>query len=324
MSQHQEKLSTAARVSRAILEALANGVRPWAKPWRDGSGDGVAVMPRRANGEYYRGINVVALWATAQQRGFCSPTWFTFRQALALGGHVRKGEHGTLVVFYKSKPKADADDASDEGDGAAEARRAILRGYVVFNRNQIDGLPPTTNPVAQSPVQIVDDAYAGRFAKVGATVRIGGDRAYYSPATDSVQLPPLAAFTDYTQYYATYAHELGHWTRHPTRLDRDFGQKPFGDAGYALEELVAELSAAFVGAVIGLPGEHIEDHASYIGEWIDVLRDNPNAFLTAAAKAQLAADYLLHLMGEDRVSAARDDAPPCDSEKPPCIIPACA
>ena len=150
------------------------------------------------------------------------------------------------------------------------------------------------------------DQYAERFALVPASVRHGGARAFYAPSTDHVQMPPQPVFADLTQYYATLAHELGHWTRHPSRLDRDFGQKRFADHGYAMEELVAELCAAFVGAVIGLPPDHLEDHAAYIDTWLKVIKDHPSAFLTAAGKAQLAADYLLRLMGETVAS----DPPP--------------
>jgi len=249
-------------------------------------------------------VNVIALWAAAAEAGYQSPYWFTFNQALALGAQVRKGERGSFVVFYKElKPN----DEATTGEGDSAPMRRVLRGYVVFNRAQIEGLidprfdPPT--PAAQPPA----DDLALRFTKVPADVRFGGSRAFYSPSADYVQLPPKPAFLDSTQFYATWAHELGHWTRHPSRLDRDFGAKRFGDAGYALEELTAELCAAFVGAVIGLPADHIEDHAAYIGDWLKVLKGNPSAFLSAAAKAQLAADYLLRLISEAPASI-----PPAD------------
>lgn len=292
------------RVTAAILASLARGVRPWVKPWSDASPRGALVLPRRACGAQYRGVNVVALWAIAEQHGYASPYWFTFKQALALGGQVRKGERGSFVVFYKQLAKADAEaeaESSEAGHTRSAARR-ILRGYTVFHRDQIDGLDTRFDapaPTAAPP----PDRFAAMFARVPADVRYGGSRAYYSQVTDHVQMPPRAAFADITQFYATQAHEFGHWTRHPCRLDRDFGAKRFGDAGYALEELVAELCAAFVGATVSLPSDHIEDHASYIHSWLGALRENPNAFLSAAAKAQLAADYLLHFMGEAPVTA---------------------
>ena len=291
-----EKPNAAVRVTQAIEAALQRGVRPWIRPWRDGP----LVLPLRANGQAYHGVNVVALWAAAMQRGFSSPSWFTFKQAQALGAQVRKGEHGSFVVFYKPIKKREPVETDSEEN---EARR-VLRGYVVFNREQIDGLAGfEPAPIAQPP----NDRLARIFARVPAIVRFGGSRAFYAPSSDHIQMPPADAFTDIPQYYATLGHELGHWTRHPSRLDRDFGAKRFGDAGYALEELTAEMCAAFVGAVIGLPADHIEDHAAYIGEWIGLLKDNPNAFLTAAGKAQIAADYLLRLMGEAPLSGAANE-----------------
>ncbi|MFZ2030986.1 MAG: zincin-like metallopeptidase domain-containing protein [Vitreimonas sp.] len=295
------KLSAAQRVTESVKAALEQGVRPWIKPWTDDHSN-LLTLPRRANGEHYRGINVITLWANATRRSFNSPYWLTFKQAQGLAATVRKGEHGSFVVFYKPVEKRDPANNEAEDDNA---RRSVLRGYIVFNRDQIEGLgqhladgPP--------PPRMPTDAMAALFERVPAHVRFGGNRAFYSPPTDHVQMPPAPSFTDVGQFYATLAHEFGHWTRHPARLDRDFGAKRFGDAGYALEELVAELCAAFVGAVIGLPADHIEDHAAYVGEWIGVLKDNPNAFLTAAAKAQVAADYLLRLMGELPASAAPD------------------
>jgi antirestriction protein ArdC len=296
-----EKPSAAVRVTQAIEAALQRGVRPWIKPWRDDAAGAPLVLPRRANGEPYHGVNVIALWATAQQRGFVSPYWFTFRQTQTLGAQVRKGEHGAFVVFYKPVQKREQEDAKAEDNTTA---RRVLRGYVVFNRDQIDGLEGfSAAPSPPSP----PDRLARLFARVPAIVRFGGSRAFYASSSDHIQMPPADAFTDIPQFYATLGHELGHWTRHPSRLDRDYGAKRFGDAGYALEELTAEMCAAVVGAVIGLPADHIEDHAAYIGEWIGVLQDNPNGFLTAAAKAQIAADYLLRLMGEAPASATADE-----------------
>jgi antirestriction protein ArdC len=304
-SSSEERLSPAERVTRQIKAALERGVRPWVKPW---SADGAApfVIPRRANGIPYRGINALALWAAAEECGYASPFWFTFKQALLLKAAVRKGERGSYVVYYSESPSKPSLDSDAE---PAPERRYILRGYTVFNAGQIDGLPPSYDlPVASVPMpSIQDDArLASLFAKVPVTVRVGGDRAYYAPGPDHVQMPPKAAFADITQFYAALAHELGHATRHPSRLNRDFGQKRFGDHGYALEELVAELCAAFVGAHIGLPPDHIEDHASYIASWLQTLTDHPAAFLTAAGKAQSAADYLLSFMDVAAVSATTD------------------
>lgn len=299
MSTHEShKLAPAERVTATIAALLERGVRPWKQPWADGGLGGI--LPLRANGAPYRGMNVLALWAAASARGYTSPFWFTFKQALAHGGQVRKGEHGAFVIFYKPVSQG-ADSASAEQDEDAPRRRTVLRGYVVFNRDQIEGLEQRFDPPAIAPPQR-PDALATRFAKVPAVIREGGARAFYTPSSDHVQMPPKTAFADLTQYYATLAHELGHWTRHPSRLNRDFGQKRYGDHGYAMEELAAELCAAFVGAAIGLPPDHLEDHAAYLDGWLSVVKEQPSAFLTAAGKAQLAADYLLRLMGEQPAS----------------------
>lgn len=291
----EARLSPAQRVTAQIKAALERGVRPWIKPWDD-AGPGF-VLPRRSNGLAYRGVNVVALWAASVERGFRSPFWFTFKQALALDAGVRKGERGSFVVFYAEK-KNGPDEAKGEDDTDAGVRR-ILRGYSVFSADQIDGLPAHfyAPPVAPPPLDGRAAELVALLGRVPATVRHGGTRAFYDPRADIICLPDRAAFRDAGSYLATRAHELGHWTRSPSRLDRDFGQKRFGDAGYALEELVAELCAAIIGATLGFPGEHVEDHAAYIASWLSVLEQSPSAFLSAAGKAQVAADYLLTAMG---------------------------
>jgi antirestriction protein ArdC len=291
----EERLSPAERVTRQIKAALERGVRPWVKPWSD-TGSMPMILPRRANGIPYRGINTLALWAAAEECGFASPYWFTFKQALAANAAVRKGERGSFIVFYTELP-GDAD-APNTDDGRGDKKR-ILRGYTVFNASQIDGLPQEYFAEATPPAPRDDDdaRLTAMFAKLQITVRHGGDRAYYAMAPDVIQMPLKSAFADVTQYFATRAHEALHARRHASRLNRDFGQKRFGDHGYALEEVTAEMGAAFIGAQIGLPTDHIEDHASYIASWLEVLTSNPAAFLTAAAKAQTAADWVLEKMG---------------------------
>lgn len=306
-SASEDRLSPAERVTRQIKAALERGVRPWVKPWSE-TGSAPLILPRRANGIPYRGINTLALWAAAEERGFASPYWFTFKQALALNAAVRKGEHGSFIVFYTELP-GDADGANTDDQGAGKKR--ILRGYTVFNAMQINGLEPHFLGEEKPPAPRDDEdaRLSALFAAIPATVRHGGARAYYAMGPDVIQMPLKSAFADVTHYFATRAHETLHWTRAPSRLDRDFGQKRFGDYGYALEEVTAEIGAAFVGAQIGLPADHIEDHASYISGWLEVLNANPAAFLTAAAKAQTAADYVLGLMGvAPAMTAARADA----------------
>jgi antirestriction protein ArdC len=297
-------LNPAQRVTAQISALLERGVRPWIRPWDDIATPDALVLPLRSCGTPYHGMNVIALWAAILESGFKSRHWFTFKQALALNACVRKGERGSYVVYYTELTSKAGEGAVPSPDDTSETRR-ILRGYTVFNADQIDGLPldfyakPDAEPAPLSPITKSEDEarLAALFARVPVTIRHGGNRAFYSKSADFIQMPLREAFRDESQFWATLAHEQSHATRHPSRLNRDFGQTRFGDAGYALEELVAELASAFIGATIGLPADHIEDHASYIGGWLKALGDNPSAFLTAASKAQAAADWVLGEMG---------------------------
>jgi antirestriction protein ArdC len=309
----ETRLTPHERVTAQITSLLERGVRPWIKPWNDIAPSEALVLPLRSCGTPYRGMNIVALWASALECGFKARHWFTFKQALAMNACVRKGERGAYVVYYNELTNKSADTRRPSivpearnayGEEGGETRR-ILRGYTVFNAEQIDGLPeefhpkPDLDPVPACPRTKSDDdaRLAALFARVPVTLRHGGNRAFYSKAADFIQMPLRDAFRDGSHYWATLAHETAHASRHETRLNRDFGQTRFGDEGYALEELVAELASAFIGAHIGLPADHLEDHASYIDGWLKALSDNPSAFLTAASKAQVAADWVLREMG---------------------------
>jgi antirestriction protein ArdC len=297
-------LNPAQRVTAQISAMLERGVRPWIRPWDDIAPSDALVLPLRSCGTPYRGMNVIALWAATLQSSFKSRHWFTFKQALALNACVRKGERGSYVVYYTELTNKTGESVVPSPDDTSETRR-ILRGYTVFNADQIDGLPlefnvrPDAEPSPASPITKTEDEarLSALFARIPVTIRHGGNRAFYSKAVDIIQMPFREAFRDGSQFWATLAHETAHASRHPSRLNRDFGQTRFGDAGYALEELVAELASAFIGAHIGLPADHLEDHASYIGGWLKALGDNPSAFLTAASKAQAAADWVLREMG---------------------------
>jgi antirestriction protein ArdC len=278
------------RVTTAILADLERGVRPWLRPWSlDHCGAAVS-LPLRHTGEAYRGVNVLLLWAAAEARGYDRPTWMTFRQALALGGHVRKGERGATVVYagQLSGPVTE-----DEAAAEPVSRSAyFLRAYTVFNLAQIEGLPeaPATGTVVSAPERIA--AVEAFFAATGLEVRHGGGQAFYVPSRDYVQMPPLAAFADTEAYYATLAHEATHWTGHASRLARDLGEVRFGDPAYAREELVAELGAAFLCAELGLSLTPRTEHADYLGHWLAVLRADRRAIFSAASQAQRACDYL--------------------------------
>jgi antirestriction protein ArdC len=293
-------LNPAQRVTAQISALLERGVRPWIRPWDDIAPSDALVLPLRSCGTPYRGMNVIALWAATLESSFKSRHWFTFKQALALNACVRKGERGSYVVYYTELTGKAGEGVVPSPDETCETRR-ILRGYTVFNADQIDGLPldfyakPKAELVPMSPTIKSDEEarLSALFACIPVTIRYGGNRAFYSKAADTIQMPPREAFRDGSQFWATLAHEMSHMTRHESRLNRDFGQTRFGDAAYALEELVAELASAFIGAHIGLSADHLEDHASYIGGWLKALGDNPSAFLTAASKAQAAADWVL-------------------------------
>jgi antirestriction protein ArdC len=277
------------QITERIAADLEKGVRPWRQPWSNGhSGDGG--LPVRANGIRYRGINTVLLWAEAMHKGFASPVWMTFKQAQLQGAHVRRGERGSMVVFTDSVDHTETNEAGEK----IEHKFRVLKRYIVFNVEQIEGLPAASfpqPPAPRTPLERIEAADA--FVRAtGAVVEHGGNRAFYSPPRDMIQMPPLDGFDDKESYYGTLLHELTHWTRHKSRLDRDFEQKKFGDRGYATEELVAELGAAFLCAEMGITPDTREDHASYIQEWLTVLKEDNRAIFRAASHAQRAADYL--------------------------------
>ena len=288
-----ERFDVYQHVTDKIVAALEAGTRPWEQPWRS---TGCSLRPLRFHGEPYRGVNVLMLWASAQEHGFSSPYWMTFQQAQTLSGAVRKGERGTKVVKAgQSVFDADKADASESGGEAEGSKvRRWLKAYTVFNCDQIDGLPERYRSAEAEPAPLPERLEAADrfFANVPARVTHGGDRAFYRISTDDIHMPAFELFRDAEHHAATLAHELIHWTRHPSRLDRDFGRKAFGDEGYAKEECVAELGAAYVGAILGLRPDHIEDHAAYLGSWLKVLKDDKRFIFTAASHAQRAADLL--------------------------------
>ena len=291
------------RVTDSIVAELERGVRPWLKPWNAEHAAGRITRPLRSNLVPYQGINVLMLWAEAVEKGFAAPIWMTFKQALELGGHVRKGEKGSLVVYASSITRTETNDATGE-----ELERDIpfMKGYTVFNVEQVEGLPANFYATAQPVLDPVQrNARAEEFfARTRADIRHGGNRAYYSISTDHVQMPPFETFRDAVSYYATLAHEMTHQTRHPSRLDRDFGRKRFGDEGYAMEELVAELGAAFLSADLELTPEVRADHASYLDNWLTVLKRDRRAIFTATSHAQRAVDLLHGLQGQASIQEA--------------------
>jgi antirestriction protein ArdC len=287
----QNRQDVYAVVTARIVEQLEAGVRPWHQPWQAGHPAGSISRPLRSNGVPYRGINVLVLWLTGFEHGYSSPLWLTFQQAKELDASVKKGEHGTKVVYANTFEKKTRDEST--GDENTE-RIPFLKAYTVFNAEQIEGLPghfyaPEVQPKTEAKRLAQAEAF---FANTEADTRHGGSKAFYNPSGDFIQLPDFDRFESRESYYAVQAHEMIHWTKHAKRIDRNFETKRFGDAGYAIEELVAELGSAFLAADLGLTPEVMPDHASYIASWLKILKDDDKAIFTAAAHAEKAAAYL--------------------------------
>jgi antirestriction protein ArdC len=278
------------RVTNRIVEALEAGVRPWMKPWHAEHAAGRIARPLRHNGQKYSGINILTLWMSAESQGFVSPFWMTFQQAKEFGAFVKKGEHGSPVVYAATFKKTETSEAGED----VEQDIPFLKEYTVFNADQVEGLPEHFYAMATPPtgkIERIERAEAF-FANTKADIRIGGNRAFYAIDADYVRMPPLEAFKDAESFAATLGHELCHWTRNPSRLNREFGRKRFGDEGYAIEELVAELGSAFLCADLEITPETREDHASYIDSWLKVLKSDKRAVFSAASHASKAVDFL--------------------------------
>ena len=290
------KRDVAQDITNLIIRKIEEGTLPWRRPWKK-TGAGGAQL--RANGVPYTGINRLYLWAAADAMGYESRYWMTYRQAQELGGQVRRGEAAEPSIYFNTTKKTEVDRATGE-----ESSRTIrfMRAYSVFNASQIDDLPAHfyPDPVPEAPPTPSQKAAAidAFFAPIPTEVRYGGDRAFYSPGSDFIQMPHRHSFVDEDGLVATIAHETGHWTGHPSRLARTFGKR-FGDKGYAFEELVAEQISARICYELGLPADLHESHASYIGHWLDILKSDKSAIITAAAKADQAFNYLAAFSGYD-------------------------
>jgi len=279
-------------ITDKIVLELEQGIVPWVRPWRSGVGSASLSLPKNAlTKRSYSGINIILLWSALDERGFASPHWLTFKQALELGGSVRKGEKGTSV-YYADKfiPEKERQRARDDGTDPATIH--FLKRYTVFNAEQCDGLSADLRiPRPLLPdCQTIPHAEA-LIAATGADFRVGGNEAFYVPSQDFIRIPHQSAFADQINYYRTAFHELGHWTGHASRLARDLSSG-FGSGGYAREELVAEMATAFVCASLGIVPT--VRHADYIGNWLQALREEPRAIFRAASQASKAADFILN------------------------------
>ena len=282
------------RITNQIVADLERGVRPWFKPWNTENAAGHMTRPLRYNGLPYRGINTLSLWAAADSQGFSSPFWLTFQQAKELGGHVKKGEHGSSVVYAGSITRI----AVGEDGKETEDEIPFLKEYKVFNAEQCEKLPSHFYQLTPTPKEVAFERIiqAETFvANTKAEIRIGGNQAYYAVQDDYIRMPPFEIFRDAESHAATLLHELMHWTGHPARLNRDFGRKRWGDDGYAMEELVAELGSAFLCADLRITSEVRHDHASYIDSWLRILKHDKRAVFAAASHATAAVDFLTAL-----------------------------
>lgn len=289
------KVDTYKEVTDAIIAQMESGVMPWRRPWSSMNFSGSVARPQRHNGERYQGINILMLWIAAEFKGYESPHWLTFKQAKELGGNVLKGEKSSRVVYYSTFKKTE--DMTNVKTGETESvdvKIPFLKTYCVFNSQQCENLPERYQGTPAESHQWERNEQAETFfAQLSADLRHGGSSAYYSPGLDYVQMPEPERFPSAAEYLSTLAHEFIHWTRHTSRINRTFNQKRFGDDGYAMEELVAELGSAFLCADLGIEiGEPREDHAAYLKSWLDVLKADKRAIFTAASYASKAVEFL--------------------------------
>jgi antirestriction protein ArdC len=286
-----------AEVSARIIAELERGAAPWVRPWSATPGQNV---PQNAvSNRPYSGCNVILLWLT-RNRGWATPRFLTFKQALDAGGNVRKGEHGTKVYFVKQLQVKDG-----EGEETETRLIPMLREYTVFNVDQCENLPVRVTGGRPTRVRnpATRDALTDEFLRcTRADIREGFGEAYYVPSHDFISVPAFEAFKGSDHFYNVAFHELTHWTGHKSRLDRDLRNR-FGSRGYAAEELVAELGAAFLCAEFGFDGD--VRNAGYIASWIELLKADKRAFFTACSKGSKAADYLRGLaLAEPAANAA--------------------
>ncbi|GAA5665623.1 MULTISPECIES: ArdC family protein [Brucella] len=293
-------------ITGKIIADLEAGRFPWVQPWGTPAAGAPLAMPQNAaTGRRYSGINVLILWGAVIERGFPGQSWLTFRQALSLGGNVMKGERGITVVYAdRFTPEDEKRRARETGEEAHAI--PFLKRFTVFNAAQCEGLPEEIAAVAPPPPPgLIEPTVEALIRATGIDFRIGGNRAFYVPSQDFVMVPPPQAYHEPINWHRTALHEMGHATGHPSRLARDFSGS-FGTKKYAFEELVAEITAAFCCATLGIVPT--VRHADYIGSWLDVLREDNRAIVRAASQASKAADWLLGFLPDPGDVEDGDDA----------------
>ena len=286
-------------ITNQIVAAIEEGAGLYKMPWHRARHD--ITGPRNAaTNRSYRGLNVINLWMIAEARQFSSGTWATYQQWQEKGAQVRRGEKSASVFFWKNLREGQDENAADAGKEEGRAR-FVARAYNVFNADQVDGYEAPVMPVLPEAERV---ANADRFfAAIPAEISHGGNTACYVPSADRVQMVPFSRFESARAYYAVLAHELTHWSGAKARLDRDLSGR-FGSETYAMEEVVAELGAAFLSGQLGLPSVPRTDHAPYIATWLKVLKNDSRAIFTAASKAQAAADFLAGFQPPEQEMAA--------------------
>lgn len=276
-------------VTAKIVSVLEAGLAKGCLTWR-GQGEPGRIPYNLKTGRPYSGSNVLSLWISADERRFTSPAWLTFKQALDMGGNVRKGEKATLGIYHDSYEKK-----GETEDGTEESKRVrFAKAFYLFNADQVEGIGQDRPATEWDPLERAEETVASS----GANVSEGGTRAFFSPLRDEIRLPDRHRFDRPEDFYAVAFHELTHWTGHKSRLARDFGKR-FGTEEYAMEELVAELGAAFLCAETGVDGK-AEFHANYVESWLRVLRNDKRAIVTAASAACKAAEFVLRGHGAAR------------------------
>lgn len=298
----EKRLDVHQAITDQIVAAIEAGAGDWQMPWHR-TGEGLNHPVNIDTGNHYRGVNVIALWCSAQMRGFSTGTWGTYRQWQNRKCQVRKGEKASLIVFYK---ELDIERSTDFGEIEADTLLFAKVSWV-FNADQVDGFQPAAEAPAVSKAEALEAA--DRFIRATtADLRHGGTRAYYRPSEDYIQMPDKERFVGSAtssateSYYATLLHELTHWTAHSSRCDRRLGDR-FGSEAYAMEELVAEMGSAFISCNLGVTPELRPDHAQYIDTWLKVLKADKKAIFTAASQAAKAADFLAKLQQPQRAAA---------------------
>jgi antirestriction protein ArdC len=283
-------------ITERIIEKLEAGTIPWHKPWRS-----VGAPRNLVSKKMYRGINV---WLLTTQ-GYGSPYWATIRQINELGGSVRKTEKSTPVVFWRIyvdgvEVKAGEQEAqTPEAEGQGQ-RRCVLRYFSVFNTEQCELPASITEKLSLPEQRQIDPIEACEKILTGMPnppeIVHAGDKAFYSPMTDRITMPPRGLFENAEEYWSTLWHEEGHAVGHPRRLNRESIKEaaPFGSATYSAEEIVAEMTAAYLCGITGIENRTIDNSAAYIAGWIKQLRDQRKLIIHAAAQAQRACDYILN------------------------------